>query len=32
MKYKHLNEILRSDDKDLINKVFEKDGFSFTEN
>ncbi len=32
MKYKQLDEILKSDNKDLVDKIFEKDGFSFNEN
>ena len=32
MKYIDVALVLRSDEKDLANNVFEKDGFSFTEN
>lgn len=32
MKYIDVDQVLRSDEKDLANNVFEKDGFSFTEN
>jgi hypothetical protein len=32
MKYNDLRKLLNSDDKELINKIVEKDGFSFNEN
>ena len=32
MLYSDLDQLLRSDDKELVDKIFEKDGFSFSEN
>lgn len=32
MRYDDLHKLLNSDDKELIDKIFEKDGFSFNEN
>ena len=32
MQYMYVNDVLRYNDKDLFNKVFEKDRFSFNEN
>ena len=32
MIYSNLEQILRSDNKELFDKIFEKDGFSFSEN
>lgn len=32
MKYDEIYKLLNSDDKELIDKIFEKDGFSFNEN
>lgn len=32
MLYSNLIQLLKSDDKELVDKIFEKDGFSFSEN
>lgn len=32
MRYDDLHKLLNSDDKELMDKIFEKDGFSFNEN